>query len=105
MLTSPGVKADSVTGKAETLTVVGMRLCRLYIVSQLGKSPGVDIIPSELLNNGTEAPAPVLTTLCQKILETKKCPKGCEHSRSLCLYQTILLYGHLGGGGNSLRRL
>ena len=101
MLTSPGVKADSVTGKAENLPVVGMRLCRLYIVSQLGKSPGVDIIPSELLDNGTEASATVLTALSQKILW----PKGCEHSRSLCLFQTILLYGQLGGGGKSLRRL
>ena len=35
-----------------------------------GKSPGVDNIPSELLNNGDEATT-VLTALCQKIWETK----------------------------------
>ena len=37
---------------------------------EAGKSPGVDNIPSELLNNGDEATT-VLTALCQKIWETK----------------------------------
>ena len=37
-----------------------------------GKSPGVDNIPSELLNNGGEATTTVVTAICQKIWETKE---------------------------------
>ena len=36
-----------------------------------GKSPGVDNIPSELLNNGGEATTTVVTAICQ-IWETKE---------------------------------
>ena len=38
----------------------------------VGKSPGVDNIPSELLNNGGKATTTVLTAICKKIWETKK---------------------------------
>ena len=45
-----------------------------------GKSPGVDSIPSELLQNGGEATTTVLTVMCQKIWEMKEWPKEWTHS-------------------------
>ena len=45
-----------------------------------GESSGVDIIPSELLRNGGEATRTVLTSIFQKILETKKLPKDWSQS-------------------------
>ena len=50
-----------------------------------GKSEGVDNIPSELLKNGGEATTTVLTTICQKILETKQWPKAWTQSLVILL--------------------
>ena len=50
---------------------------------QGGKSPGLDNIPSELLKQGGEAVTEVLTTLCQKIWETKQWPT--EWTQSLII--------------------
>ena len=50
-----------------------------------GKSEGVDNIPSELLKNGGEATTTVLTTICQKILETKHWPKAWTQSLVILL--------------------
>ena len=47
------------------------------------KYQGVDKIPSELLNNGSEATATVSTAICQKIVETKEWPK--EWTQSLVI--------------------
>ena len=44
-------------------------------ILKAGKSPGVDNIPTELLKNGGEATATVLTALCKKIWEMKECTK------------------------------
>ena len=44
-------------------------------ILKAGKSPGVDNIPTELLKNGGEATATVLTALCKKIWEMKECLK------------------------------
>ena len=44
-------------------------------ILKAGKSSGVDNIPTELLKNGGEATATVLTALCKKIWEMKECTK------------------------------
>ena len=70
-----------------------------------GKSPGVDNISSELLENGAEATTTVLTAICQKILETKEWPKKWtqslviplpkEHNLRQCQnYRSISLINH-----------
>ena len=48
----------------------------------VGKSPGVDNTPSELLKNGGKATI-VLTEICQKIWEMKEWPK--EWTQSLVI--------------------
>ena len=48
-----------------------------------GKSPGPDNIPAELLKHGGEAVTDVLTTLCQKVWETKEWPR--EWTKSLII--------------------
>ena len=50
---------------------------------KLGKSPGVDNIPSELVKNGGEEFVKALTALCQLIWEQKKWPK--EWTQSLVI--------------------
>ena len=70
-----------------------------------GKSPGVDNIPAELLKHGGVESTKVLTTLCQKIWDTKEWPK--EWTQSLIVplpkkgnlrqcknYRTISLISH-----------
>lgn len=70
-----------------------------------GKSPGVDNIPAELLKHGGEETTKALTTLCQKIWNSKVWPK--EWTRSLVIplpkkgnlrqcqnYRTISLISH-----------
>ena len=70
-----------------------------------GKSEGVDNIRSELLKNGGKATTTVLTTICQKILETKQWPKAWTQSLVILLpkkgnlrqyqnYRTISLISH-----------
>ena len=72
---------------------------------KIGKSPGVDNIPSELLKSGGEETVKALTALCQKIWEEKKWPK--EWTQSLVIplpkkgnlrqcqnYRTISLISH-----------
>ena len=50
---------------------------------KLGKSPGVDNIPSELVKNGGEEVVKALTAICQWIWEQKKWPK--EWAQSLMI--------------------
>ena len=70
-----------------------------------GKSPGTDNIPAELLKKGGTELVTVITTLCQKIRETKQWPE--EWTRSLIIplpkkgnlrqcgnYRTISLINH-----------
>ena len=70
-----------------------------------GKSPGTDNIPAELLKKGGSELVTVITTLCQKIWETKQWPE--EWTRSLIIplpkkgnlrqcgnYRTISLINH-----------
>mgnify|MGYP006273469667 CR=1 FL=1 len=70
-----------------------------------GKSPGADNIPAELLKNGGEHLATVITSLCQKIWATKQWPV--EWTQSLIIplpkkgnlrqcqnYRTISLISH-----------
>ena len=71
----------------------------------VGKSPGADNIPAELLKNGGSPLADVVTSMCQKIWETKQWPE--EWTRSLIIplpkkgnlrlcqnYRTISLISH-----------
>ena len=75
--------------------------------SRVGKSPGVDNIPSELLKNGGEATTAVLLAICQKIWEMKEWPKEWTQSLDIPLpkkgkikqyqiYRTISLISHQG---------
>ena len=49
----------------------------------VGKSPGADNIPAELLKNGGSHLADLITTICQKVWETKQWPE--EWTRSLII--------------------
>ena len=80
---------------------VGEAVCSLTV----GKSAGMDNIPSELLKNGGEATKTVLTAMRQKILETKEWPKEWTQPLVILLpkkgnlkqfqnYRTITLFSH-----------
>ena len=91
--------------QAENLPVLREEVEEAVRSLKAGKSPGVDNIPSELLNNGGEATTTVVTAICQKIWETKEWPK--EWTRLLVIplpkkgnlkqcqnYRTISLISH-----------
>ena len=70
-----------------------------------GKSHGVDNVPGELIKRGGEATEKVLTTLCQKVWETKEWPSSWTQSLVIPLpkkgnlkqcqnYRTISLISH-----------
>ena len=64
-----------ICGATTTLAVKGlMRMMRRRSL-KAGKSPRVDNTFSELLQSEGEAATTVLTAICQKIWETKECPR------------------------------
>ena len=66
------------TQRAEGLAVFRDEAVEAVHGLKAGTSLRVDNIPSELLKNGGEYTRTVLTAICQKILETKKWPKGVD---------------------------
>ena len=83
----------------------GQRQKCLLLVWKQERSPGVENIPSELLQNGGEAITTVLTAICQMIWEMKKWLKDWAHSFIVPLpkksslkqcqnYRTISLISH-----------
>ena len=66
--------SQTLTQEAESLCAEG-RGREGCAQSESRKVQGVDNIPSELLENGDERITTVLTAICQKNWETKKCSK------------------------------
>ena len=75
------------TQEAESLPVPREEVEEAVLNLRAGKSPGVDNIPSELLDNGGEIAPTVLTVKCQKIWETKEWTK--EWTQSLIILFAI----------------
>ena len=63
--------------QAKSLSMLREEVEEAVCCLKLGKSPGVDNTPSELLRNGAEATATVLTAICQ-IWETRGMAKGVD---------------------------
>ncbi|GFS17809.1 endonuclease-reverse transcriptase [Elysia marginata] len=99
MVSSERVNDASITMDDEPQELLSVKSLKL------GKAPGVDNIPSELLKAGGEEVNNILTALCQRIWNEKKCPT--EWTKSLVVslpkkgnlrlcnnYRTISLISH-----------
>ena len=73
---------ETPTKEAGSLPVMSEEVEEAVRSLKAGKSEGVDNIPCELLKKGGEATTTVLTTICQKILETKQWSKAWTQSHS-----------------------
>ena len=98
-LTDPGPRGD------DTPPILKEEVEKAIKKLKIGKAPGIDNIPSELLRHGGEQTIAAITTLCQKILEQKNWPKVWTQSLVLPLpkkgnlkkctnYRTISLISH-----------